>query len=467
MNLEAIKRNTMKHILKFSIPAIIAMVLSSFVSIVDGYFVSKIIGKEALAAINLGLPMLFVFLALGIMIGVGGVSQAGRRLGQKKIEKSINGFNQTLVTGVVAFIILATFFSIILKPILNYVNIDINTMNTMMDYYGIMLWVYPFMMLNIIFGMFIRGEGQPNLVMINTIITTILNILLDYIFIEVRGWGISGAAYASGIAVIVGTIVMIGYLLSSKTLYHFSKFKFSIEDFKQTIINGGSEFIGQLSFSITMFFLNFVIMNRMGLIGVAAMTIIGYSRYIFNMIVIGFGQGILPIISFSYGAKDYIVCDKLRQYTNKLVMGLGFLFYILLNLGNQYYVSIFTKDVELIALVVYGLRIFSFSFIVTGYNVITSFYFTGIGYAKESAMISGLRGLILLTINIYLLPVVFGDTGIWLIAPITEIGTFMIAIYLLRKNKIKDKREKYLTNLKPSYHIKEKNNKIDLGKYLL
>lgn len=434
MNIEAIKRETMKHILKFSIPAIIAMVLSSFVTIVDGYFVSREISKDALAAMNLGLPMLYIFLAVGIMIGVGGVSLAGRRLGEKKIDKSINGFNQTLVTGIIAFIMLAALFTIILKPILDYADMDINTKKTMLNYYGIMLWVYPFMMLNIIFGMFIRGEGKPGLFMINTIITTMLNIILDYIFIVILGLGISGAAYASGIAVVVGTIIMISYFISSNTLFSFSKYKFDKSDLKQTITNGSSEFIGQLSFSITLFFLNLVIMKRMGLIGIAAMTIIGYSGYIYNMIVIGFGQGISPMVSYSYGAKEYEACYKLHQYTSKVVVGLGFLFFILLNLGNRYYAGIFTKDIELVTLVVYGLRIFSFSFIVTGYNVITSFYFTGVGYAKESAIISSFRGLIFITINIFLLPVIFGDTGIWLIAPITEIGTFLIAVYFVKTN---------------------------------
>ncbi|WDV45179.1 MATE family efflux transporter [Clostridiaceae bacterium M8S5] len=437
MNLEEIKKNTIKSILKYSIPATIAMVLSSFVTIVDGYFVSTIINKDALAAMNLGLPILYVFLAVSIMIGVGGVSIAGRRLGEKRINKSINGFNQTLVTGILAFIILATIFTIILRPILNHVGIDISTKNTMLAYYNIMLWVYPFMMLNIILGMFLRGEGKHSLFMISTIITTILNIILDYLFIDVLRLGVSGAAYASGIAVVLGTFIMVGYFISKKTLFSFGRYKFDKKDLKQTITNGGSEFIGQLSLSITMFFLNLVVIKRMGLIGVAGMTIIGYSRYIYNMIVIGFGQGISPMISYSYGAKDYKICDKLRQYTSKLVLGLGVLFYILLNVCGKYYAGLFTRDIELVTLVIYGLRIFSFSFIATGYNVITSFYFTGIGYAKESAIISSFRGLILLLINICVLPVIFGDTGIWLIAPVTEIGTLLIVFYLLKNRNVK------------------------------
>ncbi|MCT4543681.1 MAG: MATE family efflux transporter [Vallitalea sp.] len=185
MNLELIEKQPLQHILKFSIPSIIAMILSSCVTIIDGYFISKVIGEDALAAINLGLPMLFVFLAVGIMIGVGGVSLAGRRLGEKDVDKSINGFNQTLVTGIIACIILSVLFSIILKPIIHHVSLESNVINIIKLYYSIMLLVYPFMILNIIFGMFIRCEGKPNLFMINSIITTILNIFLDYLLFQV------------------------------------------------------------------------------------------------------------------------------------------------------------------------------------------------------------------------------------------------------------------------------------------
>ncbi|MCT4507193.1 MAG: MATE family efflux transporter [Tepidibacter sp.] len=323
MKLELIEKQPLQHILKYSIPSIIAMILSSLVSIVDGYFVSKSIGKDALAAINLGLPILFVFLAVGIMIGAGGGSLAGRRLGEKNIDKSINCFNQTLVTGMIAFTLLSISFTLMLKPIIYHVGLESNIRDIIKLYYGIMLWVYPFMMLNIILGMFLRCEGKPNLFMMNTLITTILNILLDYVFIVILQQGIKGVAYASEIAVIVGTIIMIAYFVSSKTLFHFKKYEFIKEDLKQTLTNGSSELIGQLSSSITLFIMNAVIMKRMGLIGVAGMTIIGYSRYIYNMIVVGFGQGISPMISYSFGAKKYNVGVILRKYTSRIVLFLG------------------------------------------------------------------------------------------------------------------------------------------------
>lgn len=433
MNLEAIKQSPLKHIFMYSIPAIIAMLLTSFVTIVDGFFITKVIGKDALAAMHLGLPMLYVFLAVGIMIGAGGVSLAGRRLGAKKMNESMDGFNQTLFTGSIALIILSVIFSIGLKPFLNQIGLEPATQHTMLRYYRVMLWVYPFMNINIIFGMFIRCEGKPHLFMLNTIVTTVVNIALDYTFIVRLNLGMRGAALASGIAVITGTLLMIGYFTSEKTLFRFKTFKFIKEDLKKTLTNGSSELIGQLSMSITTLFLNIVIMNRMGLLGIAAMTLIGYTSYVFNMIVIGFGQGVGPMFSFSYGAKAFTIGVCLQKYTQRVVFLLGIIFFAVFYIGGSAYVQLFTSDTALMNIVTGGLKLFSLSFIVTGFNVISSFYFTSVGYAKESAIISSLRGLVLLTLNIFLLPLILGDSGIWLVPPVTELVTFTVALYFLKQ----------------------------------
>lgn len=439
MNLKAIEKNPVRHIFAYSVPSIIAMILTSLVVIVDGYFVSNQVGKEALAAINLGLPMLYVFLAVGIMIGVGGVSIAGRRLGEKKVGLSINGFNQTIATGLVASLILSVFFSIALKPMASMMGMSEGASAFMKSYYRIMIWTYPLMIANVIFGMFIRCEGKPQVFMMNTIITTIINVLLDYAFISVLEMGVSGAAYSSAIAVAAGSVVMVACFMSDKTLFSFRKCEFSRPDFDNTIANGSSEFIGQIAFSITMFFMNAVVSSRMGLAGIAALSIIGYSKFIYDMVVVGFGQGISPMVSFSYGAGRVDISDMLRKRTTSILFIFGLLFYAVLNVYGETYARVFTQDVNLISMVSYGLWIFTLSFVFGGFNQITSFYFTSVGYAKQSAVISSLRGLVLLSINIYVVPVIFGNTGIWMVSPVTEIMTFVVSFYLLKSARIEAK----------------------------
>lgn len=448
MNIEMIKENTWGMILKFSIPSIIAMVLSSMVTIVDGIFVSNFVGEEALAAINLGLPILYIFLGIGIMIGVGGVSIAGRNLGGGKIDKALNVFNQTIITGVIILFISSILFYLGLEGFLDIFKVSSETKVRIIEYYSIVIWVYPFMMMNIIFGMFLRCEGKHSRFMINTMITTLFNILLDYLLINKFNYGVSGAAYATGVSVVIGTLLMIMSFKSKITLFAFKKTYFDKDVFSKTILNGSSEFIGQISLSITMFFLNLVVLKRLGIAGVAAMTIIGYSRYVYNMITTGFGQGFSPMVSFSFGAGEYELCDKLRRYTSKIVLGLGLLFFFLLSIFGADYGRLFTDNTELIQLISGAFLLFSFSFITSGYNDISSFYFTSVGNAKDSAIISSLRGLILLMINIFLLPFLFKDSGIWLIATVTETSTFIVSITLIKRFKKSGKHIKMTTRQK-------------------
>lgn len=429
------KKEILKEIMKYSVPSIIAMILSSMVTIVDGLFISNILGKDILAAINIGMPMLYVFLAIGIMIGVGGVSLAGRRLGQENFKDSNNVFKQTIFTAVISLYILSFIFRIGLDFGLKTLDIASNSCETIINYYGILLWIYPMMMMNIIMGMFLRCEKKHHILMLNTVVITVTNILLDYYLIAKINMGVLGAATASAFAIIIGMILMISNFLNDKSIFTFGKFIFDKKDLKNTVLNGSSEFIGQISMSITMFFLNLVVMNRLGLVGVAAISIIGYTAYIFNMIVVGFGQGISPLISYNYGSNNLKVCNDLRKETSKIVIISGLFFCIVLLMFASSYGKLFTDSKELLGLISFGLPVFSISFITSGYNVITSFYFTGIGFAKESALISSLRSLLLLLLNIFLLPIMFGDLGIWLIEPVTETITLLVAVILIKKSK--------------------------------
>lgn len=180
---------------------------------------------------------------------------------------------------------------------------------------------------------------------------------------------------------------------------------------------------------ISMFAYNYVIMRRIGVDGVSAFTIVGYLCYIFSMIVIGFGQGICPLISFAYGATDYALAKDIRNKTTSFVFGAGVLTIVLMLFGGNWYSRLFVSDEAVQQMVKSGMMIFMVSFLFSGFNAVSSFYFTAIGKAKESAVISAARGLVLLLIGIFTLPVLFGMTGVWLVAPVTEALTLLICIY--------------------------------------
>ncbi|MDC7126253.1 MAG: MATE family efflux transporter [Spirochaetales bacterium] len=437
MDLEWIKENAPRAILKYAVPSIIAMILTSSITIVDGLFIGNYIGKEAIAAVNLGLPILYLFLAVGIMFGVGGNAIATRLLGSRKNEESIAVFNQTIFTTIVTLIILSLIFLLILDNIAELFIKDVLVRDFFYKYYFIMLFAYPLMVLNTNFGMFIRSEGRPEVFMLFTVITIAVNVILDYVFIAVTGSGIKGIAYASVISIITGFLFMLIYFKLKSRVFKFSKLSLSKDVLANSVFNGSSELIGQLSMSITMFALNYVILKEVGVSGVAAFTIVGYVSYIFSMIVIGFGQGASPIISYSFGAGEYELSKRVRKITILYVLVFGLATVALLNLLSDGYSSMFVKNITVQDLVGAGIPIYSIAFLFMGFNVITSFYFTSIGAAKESAAISASRGLVILLICIFIFPALWGMTGVWLVAPVTELLTVILSlVFILKDNRL-------------------------------
>ncbi len=186
-----------------------------------------------------------------------------------------------------------------------------------------------------------------------------------------------------------------------------------------------------MSTGIAMFAYNFVIMRRIGADGVTAFTIVGYVAYAFSMVIVGFGQGASPLISFAYGADEKLLAADIRKCTNRYVFGAGAAVFLLMAAGMEWYSGIFVQNENVEEMVRSGMLIFMLSFFFSGVNSITSFYFTATGRAFESAVISALRGLIVLLICIFTLPYLFGMTGVWMAAPVTEAVTLGVTVSFL------------------------------------
>lgn len=433
MNLESIKNNKIKTILQFSIPSIIAMVLTSLITVTDGFFIGNYVGKEGLVAVNLGLPIVYLYLAVGLMVSVGGVAIAGMALGGGDIKKCNNVFNQTMCTAMAATVLLSVIMWLCLDPMLHILNVDAQVAGFFKDYYGIMLLELPIMVINTSFGMFIRGEGKPQYFMQVNILNVLLNILLDYLFVRWFNWGVKGIAVASLLAAIATLLCILYFFIKKSSVYKFRRFDFSGEVLGSTLLNGSSEFVGEMSLSISMFAYNYVILKNIGVNGVTAFTIVGYIAYIFSMVIIGFGQGASPLISFAYGAKEHMLAKSLRRITNFIVLIAGVVVLLLVLVGSGWYSSLFVKSEVVEQMVHSGVIIYAVSFLFSGINTISSFYFTSIGRAKESAIISSARGLVILLICIFTLPPLLGMTGVWLVAPITEVLTLLLSLFFIGK----------------------------------
>lgn len=438
MDLEQIKSNKTKMILRFSIPSIISMILTSLITIADGFFMGNYVGKEGIAAVNLGLPIIYLYLGIGLMVSIGGVAIAGMSLGSGDRENSNQVFRQTIATTVFFSALISCMMLFCFSPMLTLLHADEQVISYFQDYYQIMLLELPVMVVNSSFGMFIRGEGSPQYYMKVSILNVLLNILLDYVFAGCLQKGAAGIAMASLLSALFSLFCVLYYFWKKASIYHLGKFRFSGEIFVRAILNGSSEFIGEISTGITMFAYNYVIMRRIGVEGVTAFTIVGYVAYAFGMVIIGFGQGASPLISFCYGAEEKRLASDIRKRTNQYVFVAGAVVFLLMAAGKEWYSGLFVQNENVKQMVRSGMLIFMISFFFSGINAITSFYFTAIGKAFESAVISFSRGLVVLLICIFTLPALFGMAGVWMAAPVTEAMTLVATGALLSKTRKDD-----------------------------
>lgn len=435
MDLNQIKNNKLKMILGFSIPSIISMILTALITIIDGFFMGNYIGKEALAAVNLGCPIIYLFLGIGLMFSVGGISISGRILGSGDNKECKNVFNQTNFSVITVSILLSVLIFLLFTPIKNLIGVKGIVSTYFSEYYTILLFELPLMIITSSLGMFIRGEGHPRFYMNTNIVNVLLNIILDYVFTVKFNWSVKGIAFASLLSTFITLLLNASFFLFWSKVYKFGSFTFSVKTMNETILNGSSEFIGEMAMCLSMYAYNYVILHKIGFDGITAFTIVGYVSYIFSMIIIGFEQGIVPLVSFSYGAKDFELSKKIRNITASLVVGCAFFIMILLVFLSNWYSKLFTKDTSISCMINSGILIYMFSYPLAGFNTIISFYFTSIGKAKESAFISFSRGLFLLLINIFIFPQFFGLTGIWLVGPITEALTVLLSILYIIKER--------------------------------
>ena len=289
--------------------------------------------------------------------------------------------------------------------------------------------------------MFIRVNGKPQLCMLVSIAGCILNVVLDYMFVARMELGVKGSAIGSLLVQLVTVLAQLMFFFLPDTIVRFRRFVFDREVGKEMILNGSSEFIGEMASAISMFAFNYVLMKYVGADGVAAFTILGFVVYGYSMVCIGFGQGISPIVSICWGAKEKETATKIRSITNRILLAIGTLTALSFFIAGKRYAEIFGCSNSIADMVATGFRIYAITFLAMGYDVTGSMYFTSCGDAKSSAIISSLRGIVLLLAFILIFPAIFGMNGVWMTSPCAETLTAIVTFVLIRRQVRKNKEE--------------------------
>ena len=426
---ELLEGDMKKTFLKYLIPSVGGMLGVSLYVLGDTMIVGRGIGSVGLAALNISIPMINVFHGLGLLFGMGASTaiSISRGRGDKRQVNNIFTISILLSLMVGIFFVLVRIFFLDELSLLLGASKDTFKMST--GYLGVLMTFSPMFLLNYTLNVLVRNDGNPNLSMYGMLTGSIVNVILDYIFIMKFGWGMPGAALATCISPMLGLIILSFHFFLKKNKMKLTRINLSFNILKRITSNGFASFVIEVSAGVVIFIFNKVIIDLTGDIGVSAYSIIANLSLIATAIFTGVGQAIQPIVSVNFGAKkmDRVYeAGKLAIFTSLIIGGI---FYLTGLLFPEFLVSIFSKgDKELLDITVKGIRIYFLAFIFMGVNIAITSYLQSKEYAKASMLLSLSRGFICILAFLLILPRIFGLTGVWVTMPLAELATIIISI---------------------------------------
>ena len=426
-----------KTLLRFTLPSVVMMIVNSIYSIVDGFFVSNFAGKTPFAAVNLVMPVLMALSAIGFMIGTGGSALIAKTLGEGNDRKANEIFSMLIyvLAGSGAIIALAGF---LLMPTLSrLLGADDTLLADCILYGRILMLALPFFMLQNSFQSFLIAAEHPKMGLYISIACGILNIALDFWFVYVLKTGVGGAAVATGISQVLGCLIPLCFFIRPrKGKLRLVRLKWDASSLLKACGNGSSEMLTNLSASLVGILYNFRLMEIASEDGVAAYGVIMYVNFIFLAFFFGYAIACGPVVGYHYGAGNK---DELRSLLRKslvITAVVALLMFVLAEVLALPMSKIFVGyDSALCDMTTTGMRLYALSFLVCGFNIFGSAYFTGLNDGVASALISFLRTLVFQVVAIILLPIFFGLNGIWLAITVAEAATLLVTVILLLKKK--------------------------------
>ena len=431
---------TYKRLIRFVFPSIIMMICTSMYSIIDGLFISNFAGKTAFAAVNLILPVAMGVGAIGFMIGSGGSAIVAKTLGEGKKEKANEYFSMLIFTALIGATILSIFGFIFIRQICMALGARGQLLEYASTYGRIMFVSQPmFMMQTIFYNFFITAE-KPSYSLRMSLISGVINIVFDYLFIGVMHYGVAGAAVATAMGEYVGGLVPLIYFArkNNSSRLRLVKPVWRKDILLKTCLNGSSEFMTNASSSVVNMLYNTQLMRLAGADGVAAYGAVMYVNFIFVATFLGYAIGCAPVISYHYGAGNHAELKNLYKKSMSIILVWGVILFGAAQLLAPVLSKIFVGyNTGLYAMTLHGFRVYAIAFLIIGINIFGSSFFTALNNGLISAVISFLRTLVFQVIMVLTLPLWFGINGIWSAISIAEALTLIMTTTFFVRQKDK------------------------------
>lgn len=420
-------------LIQFTLPTTIMLIFMALYQMVDAIFIANFVGENALSALNIVYPVPSVIIAVSIMLATGASAIIAKNMGEKKEQEAKENFSMIILAGFIlgiAFLLLGRVF---LKQIIYMLGATELLYPYCYDYLLVLVFSAPLAVFQMLFQTFFVTAGRPHIGLVLTVIGGCANIVLDYIFIKICNWGLTGAAVATSIGYAVPAAVgMIYFSLNREGTLYFVKPVFRKQVLLHTCINGSSEMVNNIAVAITTFLFNILMLQYAGEAGVAAITVVLYAQFLMTSVFMGFSSGTAPIISYNYGKQNHTQLRNIFKISIRCVIIISLLVFILSQLFCTLVIRVFAApESNVFHLAKHGFILFSTSFLFTGINIYSSAMFTAFSDGKVSAIISFLRTFVFLVVCLLSLPFFIGLDGIWIAVPVAEGLTLIVSVYYL------------------------------------
>lgn len=431
---------TYPKLLRFALSPILMMVFTSIYGVVDGLFVSNFVGKVPFAAINLIMPFTMILGGLGFMIGTGGSALVAKTLGEGRREDADRYFTMmvlfTLIVGAAA----SAFGIAFMEPAARLLGATDSMVGDCVVYGRIVIAFTTAFMLQNVFQTFLSTAEKPKLGLVYTIAAGLTNMALDALFIAGFRWGVAGAALATGVSQCVGGVLPLFYFLRpNSSLLRLRRTRLEGRALLRACGNGSSELMSNVSGSLVGMLYNFQLLRFAGEDGVAVYGVLMYVSFIFIAIFIGYTVASTPVVGFHHGAANHAELKSLLKRSTVLMLlggvGMMVLSWVLARPLAQVFVG---YDPELTDMTVHAFQVFSYSFLLAGFNIFVSSFFTALNNGAVSAIISFLRSLVFQVVCVLALPALLGLDGIWWSVTMADVFACVISVVFLAA-----KRKKY------------------------
>lgn len=435
-----------KKFLNYMIPSIFAMWIFSLYTMVDGMFVAWGVGPMALAGVNISMPYVNFIFAFSLLFATAVSTTVAIAFGKGERDKADKLFSMNTVFLFLLSCVITLITIAFMEKICYFLGASAETFEYVKTYLSIIALFNWAFIISYNFEVLVKVDGFPKLATFGVLASAITNIVLDYFFVMVFGWGVAGAAWATGISQVVSVIIFTAHFKGKKSSLSFVKFpKALVKTYKEILPIGIADSITEFSVGLTTFIFNTTILKFIGDTGIVSFTVISYFNTIVLMTMIGITQGMQPLVSYHYGSGEKHIYSSFLKYAFISVVSTSAALFAIAFFGTTNIVNLFIDPVEtqLHAQTVSAMKSYSWVFLVMGFNVVSAGYFAAITKAGYAMMISVCRGFLFLAVTMFVMTSIMGESGIWISAFASEVCCLAVSGVLmlkLRKENTLNKR---------------------------